>query len=40
MNLWRFAAAPGSAAAQLDFEIGKFDAGQVLRRFGHVPNDV
>jgi hypothetical protein len=41
-GLWKTFGHAGAIAVSRtsDFEIGKFDAGQVLRRFGHVPNDV
>ena len=40
-ELWKTFGHAGAIAFSRtsDFEIGKFDAKQVLRRFGQVPND-
>lgn len=40
-GLWKIFGHAGAIALSRtsDFEIGKFDERQVLRRFGHVPGD-
>jgi hypothetical protein len=40
-GLWKTFGHAGAIAfsCTTDFEIGKFDAKHILRRFGHVPNE-
>ena len=40
-DLWKTFGHAGAIALSRtsDFELGKFDSKQILRRFGHVPNE-